>query len=198
MPPSEFEIELQKLDAELKRLEAEYNMFFAGRLPKPPLETRSRVQALIKQYDRRPILNTGERFRFSTLQARYQALLDLWDRGIRAREEGRSGPFSQRGSTAPAQSGTAEPAVVHTAVFRDPLNESDNLHKLYESLVDARRSVGEEAVPFHKFAQLVKSQVTKLKAGGNQEVAFRVAVKDGKVNFTAKGVKSAPQDGEKS
>jgi hypothetical protein len=188
VPPSEFERELHKLEADLKRLEAEYNMFFAGRLPKPPWETRSRVQALIKQYDRRPIMNTGERFRFANLQSRYASLLDLWDRGIRAREEGRAGPFAQK-PPAPPDREKPDPKVVHTASFRDPLKETDNLHKLYESLVDARRSVGEEAVPFHKFAELVRSQVTKLKAHGNKEVAFRVAVKDGKVNFTARGVK---------
>ena len=37
------------LEAELKRLEAEYNMFFAGRLPRPPWETRGRVEALVKR-----------------------------------------------------------------------------------------------------------------------------------------------------
>ena len=53
---------------------------------------------------------------------------------------------------------------------------------LYESLVEARRSTGnEEPFPFHRFAQMVKAQVTKLQEGGNQEVAFRVAVKDNKV-----------------
>jgi hypothetical protein len=78
---------------------------------------------------------------------------------------------------------------MHVAAFRDPMKETDNLHQLYDSLVDARRSLGEEAVPFHRFADLVKRQVTKLKAAGNEEVAFRVAVKNGKVTFTAKGVK---------
>ena len=43
--------ELQSLEAELKRLEAEYNMFFAGRLPRPPWETRSRVDAIVKRLD---------------------------------------------------------------------------------------------------------------------------------------------------
>jgi len=37
--------------ADIKRLEAEYNMFFAGRLPRPPWETRNRVGAMIKRYD---------------------------------------------------------------------------------------------------------------------------------------------------
>ena len=49
--PSEFESELAALEADLKRLEAEYNMFFSGRLPRPPWETRSRVTAAVKRLD---------------------------------------------------------------------------------------------------------------------------------------------------
>ena len=94
--PTEIERGLQILEAELKRLEAEYNMYFAGRLPRPPWETRNRVDAIIKQYDRAYIQNYGDRFRFLTLQARFSAFVDLWDRGLRAREEGRPGPFAPR------------------------------------------------------------------------------------------------------
>ena len=65
----------------------------------------------------------------------------------------------------------------------------DKLHDLYDSLAEARREVGEDSVPFHKFAELVKTQVEKLRGGGSPEVAFRVAVKDGKVNFTARALK---------
>ena len=71
--------DLQRLEAELKRLEAEYTMFFSGRSPKPPLETRGRVEAIIKQYDRAYIQNYGDRFRFTTLQSRFATLADLWD-----------------------------------------------------------------------------------------------------------------------
>ena len=46
----------------------------------------------------------------------------------------------------------------------DPVREMDKLHELYESLAEARREVGEEPVPFHKFAELVKGQVSKLQA----------------------------------
>src|SRR6187397_2136661 len=91
--------DLTDLEADLKQLEAEYNMFFAGRLPRPPWETRGRVEALVKQFDRAHIPNTGDRFRFNTLQSRYAAFIDLWDRGLRAREEGRPGPFGQRAGT---------------------------------------------------------------------------------------------------
>jgi len=190
--PNETERDLQRLEVALKQLEAEYNMYFAGRLPKPPWETRSRVDALVKRYDRAYIQNYGDRFRFSTLQSRYAAFTDLWDRGLRAREEGRSGPFAQKPKDKPpAPPKRRQDGVVHVAAFRDPLKEMDKLHDLYDSLVEARRQVGEEAVPFHRFAELVKGQVKKLTSSATPEVAFRIAVKDGKVNFTARPVKSA-------
>lgn len=184
--------ELQDLAADIKRLEAEYNMFFAGRLPRPPWVTRSRVEAVIKRYDRGHIQTTGDRFRFETLQARFQVLADLWDRGLRAREEGRPGPFS---SMAPkAKEKKKEDAnLVHATAFKDPVREMDKLHALYDSLMDARRTNGEDVVPFHKFAALVKSQVTKLRDAGSAEVAFRVAVKDGKVAFTVRGLKDSKE-----
>jgi len=185
------ERDMQRLEVEMKRLEAEYNMFFAGRLPKPPWETRGRVDALVKQYDRAHIQNTGDRFRFLTLQSRYAAFIDLWDRGLRAKEEGRSGPFVHQRKDKPAEKKKPESRILHVASFSDPLRESDKLHDLYDSLVEARRELGEEALPFHRFADLVKNQVKKLREGGSPEVAFRVAVKDGKVNFTARALKGA-------
>ena len=187
MAKSSFDQELSRLEAELKQLEAEYNMFFAGRLPKPPWETRARVEALVKQYDRAYIQNTGDRFRFQTLQSRFAKFIDLWDRGMRAREEGRSGPFAQHRKE--PEKRKPEDKVVHTASFRDPVRELDKLTELYEQLSEARREAGEDQVPFHKFAEVVKGQVKKLRDSGSAEVAFRVAVKNGKVAFTARATK---------
>ena len=187
MAKSSFDQELSRLEAELKQLEAEYNMFFAGRLPKPPWETRARVEALVKQYDRAYIQNTGDRFRFNTLQSRFAKFIDLWDRGMRAREEGRSGPFPAHRKE--PEKKKPDDKVVHTASFRDPVRELDKLTELYESLSEARREAGEDQVPFHKFAEVVKGQVKKLRDSGNAGVAFRVAVKNGKVAFTARGLK---------
>ena len=111
-------------------------MFFAGRLPRPPWETAARVEALVKRLDRGYIQNYGDRFRFATLQSRFSTFIDLWDRGLRAREEGRPGPFAQR---QPVTAGKAkvrpEDRIVHVAAFRDPMQEMDKLHELYESLV---------------------------------------------------------------
>lgn len=188
--PSDLERDLQLLETELRKLEAEYTMFFAGRLPKPPWETRSRVQALVKRLDRAYIQNYGDRFRFTNLQTRLATFSELWERGMRAREEGRAGPFGQPPS---AESLKKADRVLHVAAFRDPLKEAAKLHDLYDRLVDARRSVGEEGVPFHKFAELVKGQVLRFRKSGADQVAFRLSVRDGRVNFTAKGVRRSEE-----
>jgi hypothetical protein len=185
------ERDLLRLEAELKQLEAEYNMFFSGRLPRPPWETRGRVESLVKQYDRTPIANYGLRFRFTTLQTRFATFVELWDRGQRAREEGRSGPFAQTAKTTPEDK-SAQHRILHVAAFSDPVREMDKLRDLYESLATARRDTGAAAVPFQRFAELVKTQMARMKAGGSPEVAFRVAIKDGKVNLTARALKGVP------
>ena len=191
MPEQRIDVgrELTTLEVELKRLEAEYNMFFAGRLPRPPWETRGRVAAIVTRIDRARLMNTGDRFRFEMSQTRFQTIVDLWDRGLRAREEGRPGPFVQPQRAEETKAKRPEDRILHVSTFSDPLKEMDKLHDLYDSLAEARREVGEEAIPFHKFADLIKTQVSGLKDKGSPEVAFRVAVKDGKVNFTARGMR---------
>jgi hypothetical protein len=186
---SDAERELNLFEAELKRLEAEYNMFFAGRLPRPPWETRGRVEAMAKRLDREAPGNYGNRFRFSTLQSRLSTFIDLWDRGLRAREEGRPGPFAQPRAAEPQRPKPLEDRVLHVTTFRDPMREIDKLRELYQSLSEVRRESGQESIPFHKFADLVKTQVNTMKEKGSPEVAFRVAVKDGKLNFTARALK---------
>jgi hypothetical protein len=193
---TEIQKDLLALDAEIKKLEAEYNMFFAGRAKRPPWETRGRVDALFKRWGRTHVQSGVDRFRLDALQTRYRKLTELWDRALRAREEGRPGPFAQRqqpAETPAAQPRERKPAphVVGGAAFTDPMREMEKLHSLYDSLMEARRGVGEPVVPFHKFAALVQERVGKLRRPGGGEVAFRVAVQDGKVSFTAKGTKGA-------
>src|SRR5690348_7922948 len=99
-------------------------MFFAGRLPRPPWETRGRVTAMVRRLDNVHITNTGSRFRFSTLQSRYQSFVDLWDRALKAREEGRPGPFGHvRPPVAEAKPTPPADRILHVTTFSDPGRE---------------------------------------------------------------------------
>jgi hypothetical protein len=195
----DLEQEFQALSVELRKLETEYNMYFAGRSPRPPIETRNRVDQGFKRMDRRQMDSASMRFRVQTLQSRYSSFVDLWDRALRAREEGRPSPLFRGRDTVrtstppptPPAAAEAAPAVEHprAVTFIDPKQESDKLQTLYDALMDARRQAGESNVPFHKFADLVKEQTQRLKKKGLEEVTFSITTTDGRVNLTAKGSK---------
>jgi hypothetical protein len=191
-PTSEFDRQLRELEAEIKKLEVEYNLFFAGRLPKLPWETRARVEALIKRYDRLQIQNTAERFRFQGMQSRFSAFCELWERSLKSREGTRPGVRGRSPLEAPPRvsrpPAPAAPAVAPTPAvtsLRDPAAESDKVRELYETLREARRQAGESDVPFERFQEVVRAQVSKLGRDGG-EVVFKVSTKDGRVAFTAK------------
>ncbi len=108
---------------------------------------------------------------------------------------GRSAGRTVRAAAAPQADAPPAEQVVGSAVVSDVARDGHTIEALYDSVVTARRAVGAEGpFPFHRFAQIVKGQVSKLQQAGTREVAFRVSVKDGKVAFTARGVKASDED----
>jgi hypothetical protein len=208
-PTTAFDRQLRDLETEIKKLEVEYQLFFIGRAPKLPWDTRARVEGLVKQYDRMHIQNTAERFRFQGLQSRFSAFCELWERNLRSRELGRPGPRGRSdvssGGAAPATvtapprdrqhdaDDTARPVRPDVVALRDPEAEAEKVQALYEQLSAARRQAGEADVPFERFREVVRAQVSKLARDGT-EVAFRVGVQDGRVTFTAKPKTDAPDE----
>jgi len=199
-PKSDWEKQMIVLDGEIRRLEAEFNMFFAGRLPRPPWETKTRVAALIKKHDNTFIRNTADRFRFESLQSRYQKFIELCDRQLTNRELGRPMFGARRPEPAapppaaeakPQQAPEAAPArraPGETVVsFGRDANE-DRVKELYEQLAAAKKQVGETPVEYDRVAALVRAQVSKFADEGSA-VAFKIALKDGKVSLTVKAEK---------
>lgn len=194
-PTTEFDRQLRELEAEIKRLEVEYNLFFAGRLAKLPWDTRARVEGLVKRYDRMAIQNTAERFRFQGLQSRYSAFCELWERNLKTREGARPSPRGRSGYVEPSPAPRAAapdppreeaaPSRAGVMSLRDTEAQADKVRALHEQLNAARRQAGEGDVPFERFQEVVRAQVSKLGKDG-ADVAFKVSVKDGRVAFTAK------------
>lgn len=195
-PKSDFEREMAYLEAEIRRLEAEFNMFFAGRLPRPPWETRAKVAALVKKHDQSFIRNTADRFRFESLQHRHQKFLELWERQMTNRELGRQTIGARRAApppppAAPVKEAAAppEPSVIRFGRDQELTAESDRVKQLFEQLAEAKKQVGDAPVAIDRLAALVRAQVEKYSAEG-RDVAFKVALKDGKVSLTVKPVEN--------
>ena len=86
MPP---ETDFDTLERMIRQLQIEWEKFFGGVEKKPPTDLRARVEALIKKYAYAEIRNNGERFRYQTLSTRYATFNELWNKRMRAIEEGR-------------------------------------------------------------------------------------------------------------
>lgn len=215
MPPEkrQFDMQMQQLEAEIRRLEGEYNMYFAGRLPRPPFETKNRVTALIKKHDNSYIQNTADRFRFEGLQARFYKFLEIIDRQMTNRELGRATfgkrppqavpaapPAAAQSEAAPKAADAKTPATTAQQAAADRAKEAAEkvvkfnkteagadarVKELYEQLAAAKKQVGEQPVAYERVAALVKAQVSKFADDGTN-VAFKIALKDGKVSLTVK------------
>ncbi|MEO7133559.1 MAG: MXAN_5187 C-terminal domain-containing protein [Vicinamibacterales bacterium] len=191
-PTSGWDQQMRQLETEIRRLEAEFNMFFAGRLPRPPAETRARVAALVKKHDQTFIRNTADRFRFESLQNRYSKFIELVERQMTNRELGRpvagvrrveEPPPPRRAD--PKKAPQAEPGMLRFARDQQLSAQSELVKKLFDQLADAKKQVGESPVAIERLAALVRAQVDKFAAVG-KDVTFKVAMKDGKVSLTAK------------
>ena len=194
MPPpkSDWDQQMMQLETEIRRLEAEFNMFFAGRLPRPPAETRARVAALVKKHDQTFIRNTADRFKFESLQNRYSKFIELVERQMTNRELGRPVAGVRRIQEPPPprrpdpkDAPTGEPGMVRFARDQQLSADSEPVKQLFEQLADAKKQVGESPVAIDRLAALVRAQVDKFAAEG-KDVTFKVAMKDGKVSLTAK------------
>jgi hypothetical protein len=196
--------DLDLIEKSVRQLQIEWEKFFAGVERKPPTDLKARVEALIRRNAGEEIRNNADRFRYQNLIARYSTFAELWNKRLRALEEGR--PVGLHGRAAamqppaprPTTSGSAPPAVAaprRSAAgevrIQDPAGDAPAMRGLYERFVAARQQAGEtSAVKFENFEKLIAQQTRRILAEkGGQAVDFRLETKDGKVSLKAKAVK---------
>ena len=190
--------ELQSLEDALRNLNAQYDAFLFGSTAKPPVEIRRKVQAQIRRLSATEPDSSAERYRFSTLQGRYNALCERWDRLQAEKEAGRRpgiyGHFTRVGGGAserpPARSNAARPSSVEEdggkpAASADLSAERD----LFERFRRAKLEHGEDvrSLDFEKFVQRLALEREKLAQHfGVREVEFAIAERDGRVRLVAR------------
>ena len=181
------EEQLARLEEDIRRLKVEFDIYFNGAAKRPPYDTKSRVDTLIKRLADERTLSFAQRYHYNSLAARFSSFMQLWRRTMQEREEGR-GP-DRRPAHAPAHA--PDPAA-STFVCSDPRGDVRTVRGLFDALVEARRKCGEptEDLSFARFHRMVaeKSETLKQRAGC-ERVHFSVAVKDGRVSFKAKAEK---------
>lgn len=109
--------DLEKLEHWIRQIQIEWEKFFTGIEKKPPTDFKFRLEKLIRSYAGTELRNNTERFRFNTLTARYNTFNELWQKKLRAMEEGRAVGLHGRAARQPVSAAFAAmagvPALAH-------------------------------------------------------------------------------------
>ena len=193
--------DLDRIDLTMRQLQVKWDLFFNGQEKKPPSDLQSQVETLIRRYANTEIRNNGERFRFQSLSARYTTFNELWQKKLRAREEGKAfGVHGLRAEQLPPPKAAAPPPAPKSQRpspapgeirVADAARDTDALQQLYNRFVEERIRAGEAHAPvFENFRDLIRQQTERIRAEkGAQAVDFRLETRDGKVSLKARIVK---------
>jgi hypothetical protein len=189
---TDIEEDLTLLDARMKMLRNEYEQYFLGSRKREPQLLRGEVQKIITYYANVPIRNTGHRFKFNNLRARYFAFRRHWDDTQRKIEDGTYEKHRfqadlherERGITDEA----AKPAKPAAAAAK---GGRDDLDQLYDAWIEARAATGQPTAGLSrdKLAAQLEQQTKNIRERfGAGEVRFRVVVEDGRAKLKASPV----------
>lgn len=190
-----------RLDEQLRQLKNQYDMFFAGNRPLPPVEDRRRFDRAIRELETIRIRDNATRFRFTNVMNKYTLYRELWSRQMREREEGprdyrkRVAALQGEGAPNPAQRRASAGAAARRVTSSDgqsyiKLNgsgDAEELVALHQELSEARQKTGAGNISLEKFSTMIDTQVQGLKKKyGERDIGFRVDVENGKVKLKAK------------
>jgi hypothetical protein len=195
---TDIEEDLILLDARMKQLRNEYEQYFLGTRKREPQLLRGEVQKIVTFYANVPIRNTGHRFKFNNLRARYFAFRRHWDETQRKIEDGSYDRHRfqaelherERGIPAEEKSERKTPAAKK--------GERTDLDQLYGAWLEARKATGQPTAGLTReklAAQLEQQAETIRKKFGTADVRFRVVVEDGKAKLKASAGTAKPKPG---
>lgn len=179
--------QLTRLEEDMRRLKIEYDIYFNGASKRPPYDTKSRVETMIKRLGDDRTLNFAQRYRFNSLAARYNSFRELWRRTIQAREEGRDAAAAARASAHLTEERSPEARA--SFVCADAHGDVQTVKEIYAALIEAKRKCGEptDDLSFPRFHHLIATKTDNLKEHlGCDRVRFSIDVQNGQVNFKAK------------
>ena len=177
---------LDSLEVNLKRLRIEYEQFFLGQMKREPQNLRGKVQKTITKLLNEPPRNSRQKFRFNTLNSRFQVYRQLWGRTMREMELGtyRRDQFKAKiRSAAPAES--PQEAAAKPKASDKPPTSIDQLHKAINA---ACKKTGEASAMISKpdLDRMVRKQIETIRAKhGDVKVKFRVVIENDKAKLKA-------------
>lgn len=176
--------ELTILENKVKQLKLEYEQYFSGTRPREPQILRNEVQKTIFRHMNETIKNTAHRFRFNSINQRYQAFKRQWDSVLRQIEAGTYKRHVFKADLHERERGIGGGPEKPTAGGGGGASAGD----LYEAYRDARMACGQSVsgLTAKKLQAVIAKQEAAVRQKlGCEKVNFRVVVESGKVKLKA-------------
>jgi len=200
--PSQIEEALSHIEIGIRQLKIQYDMFFSGAMPRQPFESRRELEKLIKTVGDTRMQRFADRYRFNGLASKYQTMVELWNKMLRAKEEGRLrpgipgfvDPVRRVAQAAAATQGRS--AAVSRFEVSGADSERESLKMFYDKYLEASRgngngAGGERRISFERFSKQIKAKTEAIKKkAGCDSVSYSLEIKDGGVALKAKPSKS--------
>jgi hypothetical protein len=217
MPPT-IDEELSGMERDIRQLKIEYDQFFGGGRKRPPTEIEWRIEQVIKRHgERAGELKMQQRFRLTNLTQTYAKYKDIFRKKTALKEEGRSqkhygaaakmieaerakkhpepppppppisrevAPVSKRAVASAASNASGSFRVV----CADPDRETENVDKLFQAFVSAKKQAGEETSKLSQagFKEFVRKKTKDLQDKQNcRDVEYVVETVSGQVKLKA-------------
>jgi hypothetical protein len=181
-------------------LKITYEKYFSGLERIEPVRERDDIKRFLRDLGEQPMNNSGQRFRFQTLKARFQSLELYWTRNLvqfergthpkmkfRADSRARAHAAAQVPGAPPPEALSPEQERVLEERAQRAEREERAYRMVYDAYLQARAQCGQSTeLGFEAVRDTLKNQVRQIKSQFNCEsVRFRVVVEDGKAKLKA-------------
>ncbi len=187
--PLQTDEQLSRLEEDIRRLKIEYDIYFNNATRRPPVDTRSRVETMIKRLADDRTFTFAQRFRYNSLVARFTAMREMWRRTTQDREEGRDAASLARAARAAEQRTVKPSSPSVTFAVADARTDVEAVRELYGAMVEAKKQCGEmtDDFSFPRFHRLIAAKTEALRSQLScEQVRYMITVDDGRVVFKAK------------
>lgn len=198
--------ELASLNVRIRKLRIQFDLFFSGALPKPPLWMRDDLDRDIKRVGSNREMKLAHRFLYNTILNRWNVFTELWNKKLQAREEGtRTPPAARRRDattpTTPVVKGESQTpergrrlppqeGLVARAAIRNATDSSRELKEFYRAFLEAQQEIGARKTPsYEKFCQEIDRRAAAIRQQKSCEaVDFRLYLRDNKVSLKVRAI----------
>lgn len=181
-----FDEELTILENKVKALKMEYEQYFAGSRPREPAIPRAEIQKTIVRQLSTPIQNTAQRFRFNSINQRFQTYKRQWDTILRQIDQGTYKRHVFKADLHDRERGIVPSSPTKGRKAGDA--GTDTPQALFETYRDAALACGQnvKGLTPERLQAVVKKQEAAVRTKlGCERVNFRVVVEGGKVKLKA-------------